>query len=431
MNSSTSFRPFFLNTNIAAAIDSYQDVLVQLGGNSGNAYIGETVVNHLQPEGPIAGVNNIFTDALDDAALEQAQDASHIILILQDQIRRRISYFDIPPWQHLASFIRKAKKPVVVFSLGANAMPDDPWEVSAIDPTLVQALHVIADHSKSMGIRCNFTADALTQLGIKNFTVTGCPSYFFMGRDRIVRKKDSLKRGDRVIYNGLYVNGTAKKTEYVLQDEPALLRLLLEPQAVSARDALHILSIPTPYRQSVITHILQAKVYCHLGFRQAIVHYQKARFSIGTRLHGSIASLNAGTPTVLTNGDARARGTAEFFGIPYHPGLGISSNSDSVERIDLARLYERLDFATMNAAYPIAYERYRRFFANNDVPFYGDCTNPKMNLKRKCLPSIKCGRKSKERLREALADLGYDDGVEFDGSVRASSFYLGSRPRSF
>ena len=408
MSSSVPFNPFFLNLNIATSISTYSDILRQLAGNSGNAYIGETVLSHLHPDAPLRGVNNIFTDALDDVALEQARDASHIILVLQDQLRRSVSYFDNPPWAKLESFIRKAKKPVAVFSLGANAMPDDPWEASAIDPALVRALHVIADHSKSLGIRCNFTADALTKLGINNFTITGCPSYFFLGKDRIVRRKNCLRESDTVIFNGLHVNGTATKAEYVLQDEAFLLRLLLEPQSASDSDAMKIVSIPSPTRQRVIRLLLQGKVWCHPDFRQAILYYRKASFSIGTRVHGSIASLNAGVPTVLTNRDARARGTAEFFGIPYRPDIDLSSNAQPKRQDGLARLYEELDFGAMNAAYPNAYEHYRQFFAMNGLPFYGDSTDPQRNLRRKGPPSIKSSRKAKVKLREILAERGLD-----------------------
>ena len=62
-------------------------------------------------------------------------------------------------------------------------------------------------------------------------------------------------------------------------------------------------------------------------------------FSIGTRVHGAIASLNGGTPAIVTNGDLRAKSMCEFFKIPHKPEFGFANIQNKFgEDISLEKL---------------------------------------------------------------------------------------------
>jgi hypothetical protein len=400
-----SFRPYFLNLNrITAPVASYADFVRQAAHNSGNSYIGDTVVKHLSPKKPVRGVNNIFTDALDDAALEEAKHSSHIILVLQDQIKEHISYFENVPWVALREFIQRAKKLVVVFSLGANAPESFDGKNLNIDPDFLATLRVIADHSVSLGVRGDFTAEVLASFGIKNASSIGCPSFFFMGKNRRVHKKPRLGPDDKIVFNGVFSNLAVKNFEYVLQDEPFFLRLLIEPQLVQTEDFEYVKGLGPHYIKQITESILADRIIAHLDFRQAIRYYRSADFAIGTRLHGSIASLNAGVPTVLTNGDLRARGTAEFFKIPYRPDLGFSSNPQFGNQADVYKLFEEIDLEPMNAIYDERYENYKRFFKRCGLPYYGDAAPAETDLAKPGIPSLTANAQAKSRMMDILIE---------------------------
>ena len=62
-------------------------------------------------------------------------------------------------------------------------------------------------------------------------------------------------------------------------------------------------------------------------------------FSIGTRVHGAIASLNGGTPAIITNGDLRAKSMCEFFKIPHKPEFGFANTQNKFgEDLSLEKL---------------------------------------------------------------------------------------------
>lgn len=73
-------------------------------------------------------------------------------------------------------------------------------------------------------------------------------------------------------------------------------------------------------------------------------------FTIGTRLHSGMFSINSGVPAIVTNPDARARETCEYLRIPYDPSIDSSSN--------IREIYENLDLGEMNNAYPALYKEF-------------------------------------------------------------------------
>ena len=91
--------------------------------------------------------------------------------------------------------------------------------------------------------------------------------------------------------------------------------------------------------------------------------------TIGTRLHSAIFSCNRGVPAIVTSGDARARETCEYFGMPHRPDLDGST--------DLAPEYERLDLSAMNRKYAGCYADFVAYLAAHGlepaaIPYTGE-----------------------------------------------------------
>jgi hypothetical protein len=88
---------------------------------------------------------------------------------------------------------------------------------------------------------------------------------------------------------------------------------------------------------------------------------REQEFAFGTRLHGTIAALVAGTPGYLLTFDSRTTEVARHHAIP-HARLG------SVEEdVDPAVLFERADFAEFNARQPALFDTYVGFLEKNGL----------------------------------------------------------------
>ena len=91
-------------------------------------------------------------------------------------------------------------------------------------------------------------------------------------------------------------------------------------------------------------------------------------FAMGTRVHGSIISANAGIPALCTSGDNRSREMCEFLKIPRF--------LDLPETPDRAALFEhilgRIDADAMNKSYPDLFANYRDFIEKQGLPFHLD-----------------------------------------------------------
>ncbi|MEJ7656419.1 MAG: polysaccharide pyruvyl transferase family protein [Thermoleophilaceae bacterium] len=81
----------------------------------------------------------------------------------------------------------------------------------------------------------------------------------------------------------------------------------------------------------------------------------------GTRLHGAIAGLLAGTPSVLVTHDTRTAEMTRQAGIP-------SVSAEAVtEDTDFQQVYDACDVETFNRNAPAYYQRFAEFFDANGL----------------------------------------------------------------
>jgi hypothetical protein len=361
-------RPFLLNPNVwvnrAAVAPSFDVSMPAVNYNTGNSYIAYSVLKNLFGSANVLAnlprVNNIWEDNLDQA--EHINDGhSHVLLFLQDQILAD-NRFD--RWNELNSFIEKIRVPIVVFSLGANSFTG--WDANLhtkLAPGLVRFLRLLADRTVSLGIRGEFTADVLTKLGISNFQITGCPSYFECGPERRVSKPD-WNPGGKVLATGLFATAEQAYLHYVWQSEPVLLRALFAGACELTPAEIDLLDDAYPgYRESVTKALREKRVSVYFDPYQWKAFIAKEfSYAIGTRVHGSIIALNAGIPALVTNGDMRAQEVTKYFGIPLRPGICGC-------QFQLRELYEGMDINTMNSRYDVVFKEYCGWLQGNGLNY--------------------------------------------------------------
>lgn len=379
MQPSKNFKPFFLNSNLSfgrAGGDTVENLLRPAAGNSGNSYITYALVKTVL--GDFAGLSHIanvyeydFSASARDAEFARAE-CTHVFLVLQDQIRIEESYGLRLPYENIVSFLKKCGKPVVIAGLGANSFGGfDPEFHKKLSPALVKFLREISGMCEKIGIRGEFTADVLAKLGISNFQIIGCPSFFETGPGRRV-EKPPFGELNPVLTSPLV---------YRAENAPAVMQDFLEKGLINLSVFGNFTeeTRPEDYRRAKCGDL---GIFFNPEKWKAFLG--KYNFALGPRVHGSIAAINAGLPAVCTNTDSLAAEMCAFLKIPrladgpyadYKPPIPDEREFGAF----LRRAYDACDVDAMNAAYPALFENYKNFITSQNLPFRcGECANAGM-----------------------------------------------------
>lgn len=227
--------------------------------------------------------------------------------------------------------LEQTNLPIYVIGLGAQT--NDKQTIPKMKPAQERLMRLFADRGATISVRGTFSAEVLEHYGIKNVDVTGCPSMLLMGempefRETVSPEKITLHGTRHWFDNGLpdqdriYQIAIENGYDLVLQSELAefyfATQQLDDPKNVEmAEDALSKLYPGRPTDEVKAYLQDRAKVFFDL---QDWRNYAGTRdFTIGTRIHGTIASLLGGTRALLLTHDARTEELAEALNIPNMP----------------------------------------------------------------------------------------------------------------
>lgn len=351
-------RPYVLNHNtflrpVGAPPATLDEVLLDIGGNSGNSYITHAMSRFTNLD-HLVGVANIFVEGAIDAVDVEDVNANytHVFLVLQDHLRVSASGL---PWLQLGKLISRLRIPVVVFSLGANAFGETAQQLAmSLPPTMVDFFRLLDDHAQSIGIRGHFTAEVLNHLGITNFAIVGCPAWFEAGPDRVVAYPP-LDLGKPIAATGLFSHAECGKIHFMLQDEHLFLRSLFSGTPPTSQYAEALVGGYPHYGACAIDAFFGGRMH----FFHDMNEWKDAlsgrfSFAVGTRVHGAFISMNAGIPALCTSGDARSAEMCALFKVPHMPGI-------CAAEVSLERLYQAADPSAANSAYPDLYRNFQEW----------------------------------------------------------------------
>lgn len=351
------FNPFFINTNLCYTQQECTDLptfLNNVSGNTGNSYIAYSVIKLLYGKLiPVAEIKNLWTYSFQnqEALINQInQKHSHVILLLQDQIRLTQSYGINPNWQKINTFLKQLKKPFIVFSLGANDFgPEstDWWKYLSKD--FIQFLHILSKHSTSLSVRGTQTLEILKHLGIQNAQAVGCPTFFEAGPNRKIIKKP-LDNELQILGKNAFDTRTKDVFSGVIQDEVALMKILFFND--------NCCDIKDKYSLPFLISLAQRNIACFAGMELWKRFVSKYKCCISYRMHGGILALNAGIPAIVLNKDLRATEMCDLFKIPHFPQF---------DHIHWKELYEQADFTPLNKAYPLLYRSFMGWLDKNGI----------------------------------------------------------------
>jgi Polysaccharide pyruvyl transferase len=314
-------------------------------------------------------------DEWSDAEIERLRaQHSHLVFVTANLIRLGVPG-DHPSVKELiasqvplAKNIEKAGLPVVVFGLGSQASLYGPYEFT-VAPETFRLLKVLSDHSHKIAVRGPFTAEACVKLGIKNVEVIGCQSMFW---HRSPQLSLDLFEGLADTPGKIAFNFSDARLEANLINQAMVSGYDVIGQGNGAEEDFKSqtggTSTPAPVKFSWDVEaafeksLIDRRQYEHwirdhfFQFRRPepwLDHMRRYCFSYGTRLHGNMAAMIAGTRALWIVHDMRTKEVCDHFRLPWVELKEVRAE------VELGALYDRADYSRCIQVYP---DRYRTMF---------------------------------------------------------------------
>lgn len=344
---------------------SYEDTLDRnvLGTNSGNLIFAESTWRMLSTTGTTLTAHGYAAKPQKAAEI----NATYDVLILPFANAFRTSF--LPHLRKFTALIEQLTIPVIVTGVGAQAPLDaDSTALQAMGDDVRAFCAAILDRSASIGVRGAYTYDFLRSLGFGDdqVDVIGCPSMFYYGPDfPEIIKKDRLMAQDRVSMNvSPYVPRIA---DIFAHNAEAYPNLMYVPQNNESLDQIlwngTYLKKPGNVFPKTTDHPMFAKdkLRFFIDTKTWIDHLADYDFVFGTRIHGNVMGLLAGTPSFVMAHDSRTLELAAYFDIPHCAMKDIPSD------ILAQDLFAAADYGPMRAGHEKRFATWVAFLEKNNL----------------------------------------------------------------
>ncbi|MFE4798237.1 polysaccharide pyruvyl transferase family protein [Streptomyces sp. NPDC056708] len=273
--------------------------------------------------------------------------------------------------ERLTQLISKLKIPVVVPGVGAQTGVNYSADrLKPMQPTVHAFVSAVLDHSASIGVRGEFTERYLRDMGFRDVDVIGCPSMFLNGSRIDIRQSGrALGPESRIAINGSHDAVRKHKLGRIINHTHARyphLRFigqnLSEARQLHWRDLSHqnasLTDIPTHPDHPMYG---QDKVRVYIDPVTWMDDLRGFDFSFGSRIHGNIAALLAGTPATVLCGDSRTLELCRYFDIPHR------MLADAPFDLDPAGLCAEADFGPLMRGHQERFDRFMNFLDKNGL----------------------------------------------------------------
>jgi hypothetical protein len=283
-------------------------------------------------------------------------------------------------WGPLPELLKKLKMPIIPFAIGAQSesrrklnLPEKAKEV----------WRLFADRCTTMGVRGEYTAEVLNDLGIKNVDIIGCPSLFRRNNPDLQIHAKALAELRKIAFNmrrEVSATYAADIKRYLSVQRDFIKRL-------NKRFDLTVTSHGEPPEKAfffkdeelIAKHMPElikqgwfenendelVKIYRNQMFFSGTVaeHDDFARtmdLVLGFRVHGNLPALANGVPAIFVEYDQRSSELARTFSIPC-------LTMDQLAKSDLETIYQPSLWDEFNARYRDNYRRMAAFLDRNGM----------------------------------------------------------------
>ncbi|GKQ37219.1 hypothetical protein ALMP_37580 [Streptomyces sp. A012304] len=330
-----------------------------IGTNSGNLIFSDAAHKILTTPNAEVFSNGMRTDVNAAGQINEEYDA--FVVPLANAFRPSFE----GSLQRLTRLIGKLRIPVVVLGVGAQmGVTYAPGRLKAMEPSVRAFCSAVLERSPSIGVRGEFTEKYLNEMGFKDVEVIGCPSMFLHGHRLPVEKRAAaLDRTSRIAVNGSHTAGKGGGLHRVItRAHQRYPNLLYVGQNITDARQLHwrdvnsaaglITEMPTHPDHPMYR---EGKVRVYVDPVTWMDELREFDYSFGSRIHGNIAALLAGTPATVLAFDSRTLELCRYFEIPH------KLLSEVPEDLDPADLYEKADFSALTGNHKERFDRFTTF----------------------------------------------------------------------
>lgn len=260
-----------------------------------------------------------------------------------------------------------------IVMIGAGAQAYEYGDSIDLTPGTRRFLDLVADRSRTIGVRGDYTAEVLSRLGIRNVEVIGCPSAFWAGRAPDLEGAGKLPPSPRLAVHSaplghyrdkvsaLMAHGMRHDADYVLQSEMWMMPLLDAGGDLALLEENLLFYAYPECSPASLRSWLERRLRVFFDMQQWLDHIGGYDFVYGSRFHGNMAAIQAGVPALNMPFDTRTRELCEYLNLPSLPLVEFEAG------LPLERLRELADFSLYRRTYDDRLNRYEAFLSRNGL----------------------------------------------------------------
>ncbi|MGN1419662.1 MAG: polysaccharide pyruvyl transferase family protein [Acutalibacteraceae bacterium] len=269
----------------------------------------------------------------------------------------------------LTDFISKLKIPCIVIGIGIQCkLGKDFSQAFELSDLAKKFIKTVLEKSAIIGLRGENTAEFFKSLGFKedvDYTIIGCPSMYMHGAH--------LPEPSPFVYSDDKLYSYNSKVEHENNKIISLLggftkehsNYVYVPQRLG--DIIRCY-YGMDYRKNYITPLSGDRFFneknavCFANV-PSWINYMKENvdFSIGTRIHGNVAAVLAGVPSLIIANDQRVAELAQYHNIPFVT-IDKINKKDTIEH-----LTDGVDFSSVNKGHRERFNHFVDFLEKNGL----------------------------------------------------------------
>lgn len=350
----------------------YSELHDHIGNNVGNLMYVAGVTRAMMVTDGTTFDKTKFHFAYTDEEIDEINETCDGFLIsLADAIRP--NYID--RMNQMTETISKLKIPCVVIGVGLRAPYEPGSDMSyPFDDDVRRFFSAVLDHSASVGLRGQITGEYLKHLGFheeQDFTIIGCPSMYMYGRELPFRDTIADFLADRQSPCAFNISPSlTDKTLSLISDLAAEYPNSVYMPQNSKDERLMYYGKPISKEKRKVDNwpvTLDHPFYRDheaLFFNHPVswINFQRSNLlSFGTRLHGNITAVLAGTPALFMPQVARTRELCEFH------GFANLSPQELEKEDDLKDVLPQMDFSKPVRMQEKNFDHYHDFLRKNGL----------------------------------------------------------------
>lgn len=290
--------------------------------------------------------------------------------------------------EHLTALVKGLKMPCVIAGVGVQAKIDSSMEREfSFDKEAKEFINAVLDKSSIIGLRGDTTAEYMKRLGYiegKDYTVIGCPSMYMFGKALPAARECTLTEASPVSIN-YKIDLPDTLHAFIEESKKLLPNYTLIPQSI---EELQLMYAGLPYPKSKHKKVPKAyplslssdaykndRVRGFVNMSSWLEFLRSVDFSFGSRIHGNIAAVLAGTPCYIFVYDARILELARYHNIPHMLAKDIKPG------MNVINIYENTDFSIIQKGHNERFSHFLDFLNENKIKHIYD-----ENGEAKCVP---------------------------------------------